>query len=378
MTARRGLLACALAAMLAIGGSARAEVTAVRPYDAPRLDRESRKVPDAPPEYLTHDGGWIRFAYHPSARERVRPLLGRADRIQQELTERLGVPVLASVDVRVAAVPAEMARLAPTEPPGYAAALAYSDVDLVVMSLSSPLTLEPPDLEDPLRHELAHLALDEAVAGRPVPRWFHEGFATWTSGENATDRVETLTSASLRRRLMSLAELEASFPADAPEDSLPYAEAADFVRFLAKRSPAAFRDLVGRLRDGAPFESALAGAYGVDRPALERAWKEDMARRYAFLPVLLGGLAAWIVVALAMRLARLRRRKKSRALAHKRARAAEAAPRVRPALGERERARKATARLLVSRKLREEMGEIVPPDAEVPKIEHDGRWHTLH
>ena len=54
MTARRGLLACALAAMLAIGGSARAEVTAVRPYDAPRLDRESRKVPDAPPKEIAN------------------------------------------------------------------------------------------------------------------------------------------------------------------------------------------------------------------------------------------------------------------------------------------------------------------------------------
>ena len=45
------------------------------------------------------------------------------------------------------------------------------------------------DLSRTLRHELAHLALHEAVAVR-VPLWFDEGYASWAAGE--WDRLGTL------------------------------------------------------------------------------------------------------------------------------------------------------------------------------------------
>src|SRR5262249_18257305 len=155
----------------------------LRPYDAPRVD-PAAKLPEVPAEYLPHDGGWIHFAYHPSARKRVRALIADAPRARAELAATLGAEVLTSVEVRLAALTAEMARLAPVELPSYAPGVALANQNAIILSVTSPLSLEPSDLDEHFRHELAHLALDDAAHGHPLPRWFHEGFATYAAGED--------------------------------------------------------------------------------------------------------------------------------------------------------------------------------------------------
>ena len=52
----------------------------------------------------------------------------------------------------------------------------------VIIPKAMPEQLPAKDLEHVLLHELAHLALHEAVSSR-VPLWFDEGYATWAAGE---------------------------------------------------------------------------------------------------------------------------------------------------------------------------------------------------
>lgn len=341
-----------------------------RPWDAPWLDVVPLKVPPLPPEYLTHEEAGIRVSYQPSTRDRVRSFHSLAAAIRSELGAQLGLPVLGAIEIRVAPAPGEMGRLAPVEPlPGYAAAVSFSQSHLVVMSALSPLSLEAPNLEGLLRHALAHLALDEATAGRPVPRWFHEGFAVQFAGEDAASRAETLARAALSRKLLGLEQIEAQFPADAPAGSLACAEAADFTRFLGAQRLA---DLASRLRGGEPWKNALAASAGADT-ALELSWRKEMARRYSFLPVLLGSMLLWGAVAAVVLVRRARARSlrdhlvTRRETGERRARIARAAARRAPE-GPR------GARVLDD----EALDEPVPPDPEVPRVEHDGRWYTLH
>ena len=60
-----------------------------------------------------------------------------------------------------------MARLAPPEspPPKYAVGVAYPALKLVLVSLVDPKSFEGTDLVEVLKHELAHVALEDA-AGR--------------------------------------------------------------------------------------------------------------------------------------------------------------------------------------------------------------------
>ena len=341
-----------------------------RPWDAPWIDVKPLTVPPLPAEYITDEDAGIRLSYQPSTRDRVRSLQALALKIRAELGAALGIPVLGAIEIRVAAAPGEMARLAPVEQlPSYATAVSFSQSHLVVMSALSPLSIDAPNLEGWLRHALAHLALDEATRERPVPRWFHEGFAVDFAGQDSASRAETLSRAALSRQFLGLAQIEAQFPADAPEGSLACAEAADFVRFLG---PQRLTELTGRLRAGAPWRDALAASAGAD-PALELAWRKAMARRYSFLPVLFGSLLLWIAVAAVVlaRRARARRRRDNvatrRENGERRARITRAAARRAPQ-GPR------GDRVLDDEALR----EATPPDPEVPRVEHDGRWYTLH
>jgi len=371
---RLARVAAAFAALVLIALAAPADAAPAhdpRPWDAPWIEATRLTVPALPPEYLTQEAAGIQLSYQPSTRDRVRSLQALAVTIRSELSAQLGLPVLGAVEIRVAAAPSEMARLAPeVQLSGYATAVTFSQSNLIVMSALSPLSIEAPNLEGWLRHALAHLALDEATAGRPVPRWFHEGFAVHFAGEDAAARAETLARAALTRQLLGLAQIEAQFPADAPAGSLACAEAADFARFLG---PQRLGDLAGRLRRGEVWKDALPESAGVDAVHLELSWRKEMARRYSFLPVLGGSILLWMVVAAAVlvRRARARRRRDHlvvwREHGERRARIARAA------------ARRALEGARGGRVLDDEaLVEAVPADPEVPRVEHDGRWYTLH
>jgi hypothetical protein len=340
-------------------------------------------MPSVPSSFNTHDGDWIRFAYPPATRERIQPLIADADRARAELRERLGQSVLTRVQVYIARTPGEMSTLAPEGAPypKYASGVAYSQIGLVLLTLTPEHASSLHDLGEIFRHELAHVALYDAVeAQHRVPRWFNEGFAVHASGESSLSRLQTLWTATLAGNLIPLSQLERGFPADPVRASVAYAEAADLVRFLLKREDSErFRALVKRLRDGQSFDRALSNAYGLDHVALEYEWREEVAKRYSFWPVFFSGTLVWMGV-LGLFVIGWRRRKRRSKQTLDRWSREEAM----------EDARRAGATVPQGRvhivfpsaqppELPPEMTAPAPPDVtEVPKVEHEGRWHTLH
>lgn len=357
-----------------------------RPYDAPRPSGEgSAQTPPLPPEYLTQEEGWLRLAFHPSARERIRTLLAQADAAKKDLTEKLGTDVLASVEVRIAAVPAEMARLSPTEPPSYATGIAFSDRSLLVMSLASPLSLEPPKAGDVLRHLLAHLALDQALKNQPLPAWFHEGFAVHMAGDDLALRTQNLCVAATTGRLIRLDRLPAEMPADAPRSSLSYAEAADFLRFLSSadaKSNERFPRLIRAVREGHNLDQALAQAYETPLPELEQAWRRDMAKRYGFLPVMLASTLLWAAALSIFAAKRARRKQLRKTPQAKPLRRTPSEAEIELAeMPERGRAfssLRARSGRDFTRDGDSMRGTPILPEPEIPKVKHEGEWHTLH
>jgi hypothetical protein len=361
------------------------------PSDAPRSHGGTLRLPGVPAGFNTYDGGWIKFVYHPSIRERVQPLIADAAAARTALTEWVGQPVLSEVRVMVARTPGEMATLAPPNAPypDYAAGVAYPEIGLVLLTIKPVHPTSAQDLNEVFRHELAHVALEDAVGGRPVPRWFNEGFAVLASGETSFVRMQTLFTATVSDNLMSLAQLERSFPSNESEASVAYAQAADVVRFLVKREERhRFRGLVSRLRDGESMDSALLNSYGEETSTLESEWREEVSRRYTFYPVLFSGSLVW---AGTLGLFALGWRKKKRTASATllrwateeaaedelrrrlppRADASLAAPRVHIVLSQGGSAEVAPTALPPHAIAR-------LPEIEVPKVEHDGRWHTLH
>jgi len=121
-------------------------------------------------------------------------------------------------------------------------------------------------------------------------------------------------------------------------------------------------------------------------PTLEYEWREEIGKRYSFWPVLFSGSLVWAGVLLLFVLGFRQRKKRSREtlerwareeafaeLNRARASLASSPPRVHIVLPGHE----APTTTPVPPEL-----PAMPPgpmvDSDVPRIEHDGRWHTLH
>lgn len=342
------------------------------PHDVPvMVSTAKEQIPPVPASYVTKDvGGWLELSYPPSAGERVASIIADADNVRAALSSSLGQNILGHVTVRVAPTVADMARLGPSDapPPEYASGVAYHGLHLVLLSMMAPRGAEAVDLDEVFRHELAHVALEDAVQGRHMPVWFNEGLAISLSGELAMARTKTLWSATLSGTLLPLADLDRSFPHDNFEVSIAYAESADFMRYLTRRSDQLrFAAMIGRIREGESFERAIANAYGADLRRMELEWRSDLEHRFSVIPVLTGGGLIWVAVIGALVLAYVRRRRRTKAILSR---------------WERE---EAIEDAMVAKQRELEVVNAIPIPLSIAKtsavsikVEHHGRWHTLH
>lgn len=371
------------------------------PIDTPDLQRDDitlLPVPSLPPDFEAADKGWIRFAYPASERDRVQPIIDVASDARGALSSELGVDVLDHVDVRVARTPTELRAIAPRviAPAHRTTAVAYVRARMIVLSIEAAQPSDMPDLTDMFRHELAHLALFDAVRGQPLPTWFQEGYASHASGQSAILRTATLWRAVLADRLQPVADLDRASPAQPVADSATSAQAAEFVEFLVRRGePRAFTTLIDRVAVGEPFDLATKAAYASNARGLEFEWREQLRKRYRHTLLLLGiaslSLLALAAMAWSWRRHRLRSQRAERRCAPAQAvsdsMSDDTLPEVRrikliprppspPPFD--------TAPGTPARQGQPDALESPVPDSpvvarsEIPKVEHDGLWHTLH
>lgn len=374
--ARRAFAVVLFVLLALVGGTSFAQAVAplaTPPADAPLLAPPVRvALPPIPSGYVSKDAGWIQFHYPPTAAPRVEPLIRDADAVRRELADKLGQPVLERVEIRVVSTAEEMASLAPigAPPPEYASGVAYAAARLVILSLMPPRGAEAVDLDEVFRHELAHVALADAVEHVHVPRWFNEGFAVVASGESAGQRLRTLWDATLSGTLLPLSELDRSFPQRDYQVSIAYAESADFVRYLLRDSDRArFASLIARVRAGHAFERALTDAYGADVRKLEFQWHADLDKRFSVIPALTGGSLLWVVAGVAMGWVYVKKRRRAKRILDRWAseEAAEDALRARLEAIRAQAAEEPLAYMSAASHSR-----------ELPRVEHAGSWHTLH
>ncbi len=330
------------------------------PPDVPTITGDVSRVhiPQPPASFVHRDiDGWLSVYYDAAAAPRIEPVFEKATQFRDKLASDLGQPLAGKIELRVTRTFEEMAALAPegAPPPAYAVAVAYPGLRYMMLSLSPPTTRsETPDIEHSFEHELSHIALNDAVAGHHVPLWFNEGLSLWNAHE-VFDHVQTMTSAAFSKELMPFKSLDRRFPAT--KASVAYAQSADFMRFLMKKTDAArFRTLIGRVRDGEDFYSSMGDAYGSAFNKLEYQWREDVARRYPFLLTLLGGGSIlWVFGSVLIVVAYVKRKRRSKAILER---------------WEQEEAEQDRQIALVA--------ETPLPPAKLPRVEHEGEWFTLH
>jgi Peptidase MA superfamily len=294
-----------------------ADSTLLAPADSP-LDTGSAahgsvQLPSTPAGYETRRRGWLQVDVASSLAHWAQPLIDEAEAFRAEVNARLGHGGLNRVVVRLAENSQEMSKLAPIGAPypEYAEGVAYSRLGLILLTAEPQHAGEESDLLTTFRHELAHVALHDALQQQRVPLWFNEGLAIHLSRENAFARSRALWTASLSDNLLPLKQIDRGFPNDIVGVPLAYAQSADVVRFLLRtQDQERFRLLIKRVARGQGFEPALSDSYGMDLYNLETLWLEDVKSRNTLWPVLFSGTVLWtfgvVLITLAWRRKRAR------------------------------------------------------------------------
>lgn len=166
--------------------------------------------------------------------------------------------------------------------PEWGAAFAFPDQNRIVMQGRNAGS----DAGDPrvvLRHELAHLALHEAMGPLP-PRWFDEGYASFAAGEWTREQAFETSLGMVWRTLPTLEQLERGFVGGGMEASWSYAMAHRVVSELdALGGPTGLTNILTYWNQSGSFEKGVRAAYGLTGDAFEKHWRERTRVRYGAL-----------------------------------------------------------------------------------------------
>lgn len=247
-------------------------------------------------------GGTRDLAAQPASAARVAPAVridtGRfhvqAEARDERLARSLVVAALANdtfpglprprspVTITIAANAAAFRELVGPSAPEWGAAIAFPDAQRIVMQGSAAGS----DAGDPrvvLRHELAHLALHEAMGALP-PRWFDEGYASVSAGEWSREQTLETSLGLVWRTLPSRDSLEAGFVAGAARAEWSYAIAHRVVAELqALDDQNGLKNFFVEWKASGSFEIAVRRAFGMTGLQFDERWHSHVRRQYGAL-----------------------------------------------------------------------------------------------
>jgi hypothetical protein len=182
-------------------------------------------------------------------------------------------------------------------------------------------------LDDVLQHEIAHVLIERAAGGQPVPRWFHEGLALAAERPwGLEDRARAAFAIAMRN--VDASALDRLFEGGESEQSRAYAIAGAWMRDILRRHGAsAPARILREMAAGQRFSDAYARATA-ETLATSAAtfWRESWW--YQAVPFFTSSIVLWLgVTFLALFAIRTRRarsaERRARWDAEERARAAE-------------------------------------------------------
>jgi hypothetical protein len=225
------------------------------------------------------DAGRFTFVAYPKDLALARGLLAQAQR--RDTFPGLPRP-RAKVVVAIAPDARRFRELAGGAPPEWGAAFAFPESNRVLMQGVSAGS----DAGDPygvLRHELAHLALHEAMGDLP-PRWFDEGYASVAAGESGRQEYFATNLALVWGGMPGLAELDDWFYGGGRDAEAAYALAHRAVAELAgldsARGLTLFFDYWKETRR---LDQAVRRAFGLTLASFEERWQSRVRRQYGWL-----------------------------------------------------------------------------------------------
>ncbi|HUE99574.1 MAG TPA: peptidase MA family metallohydrolase [Anaerolineales bacterium] len=159
----------------------------------------------------------------------------------------------------------------------------------VVMVVIAPGAEQGITMEQRIPHELMHVMLYRRVGSgyHNIPAWLREGMATLAELYPNVDYDRALADATASNSLIPLKELCGSFPADAGQAFLAYAESRSFTNYLHETyGSTRLLNLAAAYADGVDCERGTERAFGVSLSNLETNWRSSVLGQNTFFSTL--------------------------------------------------------------------------------------------
>jgi peptidase MA superfamily protein len=159
----------------------------------------------------------------------------------------------------------------------------------VVMVVIEPGAEQSISMEQRIPHELMHVMMYRSVGAgyNNLPAWLREGTATLAETYPNADYDRALTEAGANNELIPLKDLCASFPSDAGQAFLAYAESRSFTSYLHDTSGSSgLLSLAAAYADGVDCEHGPERAFGIPLSSLEGKWRSSALGQNRLLPAL--------------------------------------------------------------------------------------------
>lgn len=250
-------------------------------------------VAQEPPRVLGQ--GNVSFRYWPESEALTRALAGTVRPLPVLPANILDAPP--AIEVQLAPDEERFAALTGGRAPDWGAGVAFPESGVIVLPAYASGRGGTHTLDQVLRHELAHVALQRFVGGSRVPRWFSEGYAVWAAGQLDPDAGWFLRLAFVTGRAPPLDSLILGWPAGAIDARVAYLLSASAVRWLHEQGgDRVFSIFLNEWRETSDFEGALRQVYGLNLGTLERDWSRSVRRRYGWLLFLAQTAVIWTII----------------------------------------------------------------------------------
>jgi len=170
-------------------------------------------------------------------------------------------------------------------------------------------------LDDVLRHEVAHVLIWRASAGRPIPRWFNEGLATAAERKRGLRDQTQLFFLLVSGSRLSLTEINRLFEGGQTDQTQAYLLSAAIVQQLLQNyGETAGQKILERVGNGVSFDAAFRDVTGRSTSTADAEFWENQRVWTSWLPIVFSQNTLWAFITLLAILAILRQRRRNAAI----------------------------------------------------------------
>lgn len=179
--------------------------------------------------------------------------------------------------------------------PQWIAGFADGESNTIVLFPARSPSYPDDTLEDVLRHEVAHILIWRASAGRPIPRWFHEGVAMTAERARRFQDQTQLFYQVMTGSAAGFDELDRLFSGSQADQTRAYALAGAMVGDLFQRYGSnVARNVLWRVGHGESFDVAFADVADKTLAGFESDFWKGQRVWTSWLPILSSTTVLWL------------------------------------------------------------------------------------